>query len=112
VALLRLVRAGLAFLKMKNRIENYIAGRTNTLAMISHDLKTPLTRMKLQLELMGDSEDIADMKRCQYSVQQMIESYLDFARGEGGEKFVKTKLLNWFKNSLNIVSYNNFRNYL
>ncbi|MGV2432696.1 MAG UNVERIFIED_CONTAM: HAMP domain-containing histidine kinase [Rickettsiaceae bacterium] len=92
---------------MKNRIENYIAGRTNTLAMISHDLKTPLTRMKLQLELMGDSEDINDMKKDVISMQQMIESYLDFARGEGGEKFVTTKILNWFKNSLNISSYNN-----
>ena len=46
-------KAGIAFLKMKDRIERQTAKRTQMLAMISHDLKTPLTRMKLQVELMG-----------------------------------------------------------
>ena len=49
---LEIRRAGLAFIRMKERIERYITKRTQMLAMISHDLKTPLTRLKLQLEIM------------------------------------------------------------
>jgi two-component system osmolarity sensor histidine kinase EnvZ len=74
-----------AFIQMRDRIERYLQQRTDMLAGVSHDLKTPLTRMKLQLALMKkDSEtealaaDIAEMER-------MLTEYLDFARGEGGE---------------------------
>lgn len=101
-------KAGFAFLKMKNRIENYITKRTQTLAMISHDLKTPLTRINLQLEMLDDgSEEIADMKQDVSSMSHMINSYLDFARGETGEKPSQVKLLDWLKNSMNLASYKN-----
>jgi two-component system osmolarity sensor histidine kinase EnvZ len=102
-------RAGVAFLKMKSRIEDYILKRTQTLAMISHDLKTPLTRIKLQLEMMEDADEVRDMKQDVVSMQQMIASYLDFARGEGGEVFEPAKILDWFKESLNINSYTNVK---
>jgi two-component system osmolarity sensor histidine kinase EnvZ len=78
--------AGLAFIAMRNRIQRQISQRTAMLAGVSHDLRTPLTRMKLQLEMMppGDGvralqEDVADMER-------MLDGYLAFARGEGTEK--------------------------
>ncbi len=88
-------RAGLAFLKMRDRIERQTAKRTQMLAMISHDLKTPLTRMKLQVELMDESEEKAELAYDIKSMQQMIASYLDFARGEGGEKFKEIDLGKW-----------------
>jgi len=88
-------QAGLAFLKMRNRIEHQTAKRTQMLAMISHDLKTPLTRMKLQVELMTESEEKEELQYDIDSMQHMIDSYLDFARGEGGEDFKATDLAKW-----------------
>ncbi len=94
-------KAGLAFLKMKERIERQITKRTQMLAMISHDLKTPLTRMKLQVELMDDSEEKEELQYDIKSMQQMISSYLDFARGEGGERFKNVEINNWFSEYIN-----------
>ncbi len=91
-------KAGLAFIKMKDRIERQTARRTKMLAMISHDLKTPLTRMKLQVELMEDSDEKEELNYDITSMQYMISSYLDFARGEGGEEFQKLALNQWIKN--------------
>ncbi len=88
-------QAGLAFLKMRDRIERQTAKRTQMLAMISHDLKTPLTRMKLQAELMNESEEKEELQYDIDSMQHMIDSYLDFARGEGGEDFKPINLNNW-----------------
>lgn len=102
---LEIRRAGLAFLRMKERIERYITKRTQMLAMISHDLKTPLTRLKLQLEIMDESEEILNMKKDLMSMQQMISSYLDFARGEGGENFKKIRVLDWFDDNIMKDSY-------
>ncbi len=92
--------AGLAFLKMKERIEKQLIKRTQMLAMISHDLRTPLTRMKLQLALMDSSEHIIDLKKDIESMNQMISSYLDFARGEGGEDFLVVDIAVWLRNFL------------
>ncbi len=90
-------QAGNAFLKMRQRIINYISQRTKMLAMISHDLKTPLTRLKLQLELISTKhEEIDSMKNDVDSMTQMINSYLDFARNEWQEESVKINYSNWF----------------
>jgi two-component system osmolarity sensor histidine kinase EnvZ len=91
-------RAGLAFLKMRDRIERQTTKRTQMLAMISHDLKTPLTRMKLQVELMDDSEEKEELQYDIESMQHMMLSYLDFARGEGGEEFQTLNLNSWLNN--------------
>jgi two-component system osmolarity sensor histidine kinase EnvZ len=80
---------------MRDRIERQTAKRTQMLAMISHDLKTPLTRMKLQVELMDLSEEKEELQYDIDSMQHMIDSYLDFARGEGGEDFKPTNLNHW-----------------
>lgn len=90
-------RAGLAFLKMKERIERQRAKRTQMLAMISHDLKTPLTRMKLQVELMKPSEEREELQYDIESMQHMVDSYLDFSRGEGGEEFQVQDLNKWIR---------------
>ncbi|MDR0296468.1 MAG: ATPase [Rickettsia sp.] len=100
-------KAGIAFLKMKERIEKQISKRTKMLAMISHDLCTPLTRMKLQLELMNKSEETEGFREDIVAMQQMIKSYLDFARGENGEEAQIIELSSWISNIKNKWSMTN-----
>ncbi|HEY2070184.1 MAG TPA: ATP-binding protein [Rhizomicrobium sp.] len=78
-------RAAQAFLTMRERIERYLQQRTDMLAGVSHDLKTPLTRLKLELAMMGDGVDITALKGDIAEMEHMLDEYLDFARGEGGE---------------------------
>jgi two-component system osmolarity sensor histidine kinase EnvZ len=77
---------------MHTRIRRQMDQRTAMLAGVSHDLRTPLTRMKLQLAMMGDSSDVTDMKGDIMAMERMIEGYLDFVRGEGDEQAVFTGL--------------------
>ena len=74
-------KAASAFLKMKERIARQISYRTAMLAGVSHDLRTPLTRMKLQLAISNDPE-LKQMEEDIKDMEQMINSYLDFARGD------------------------------
>ncbi len=79
-------KAAQAFITMRERIERHVGQRTEMLAGISHDLKTPLTRMKLALAMMGDSADIRALRSDIAEMDRMLEEYLAFARGEGGEE--------------------------
>ncbi len=74
-------KAGKAFMTMRARLLRQIQTRTAMLSGISHDLRTPLTRMKLELELMEDTEDVVAMRRDIEDMEYMITEYLDFARG-------------------------------
>ena len=85
-------RAAGAFIAMRNRLKRHIQQRTDMLAGVSHDLRTPLTRMKLQLEMMGDADGVADLKTDISDMEHMLEEYLAFARGEGGETAVEFSL--------------------
>lgn len=78
-------RAGLAFLLMKDRILKYLSERTTMLAGVSHDLRTPLTRMKLQLSMMPKDETTRDLTEDVDEMEKMLNGYLSFARGEGKE---------------------------
>ncbi|HKH79659.1 MAG TPA: histidine kinase dimerization/phospho-acceptor domain-containing protein, partial [Solirubrobacteraceae bacterium] len=78
-------RVGAAFLLMRERIQRQIRQRTEMLAGVSHDLRTPLTRMKLALEFLEDGPTVAELKSDVTQMQSMVQGYLDFARGEGGE---------------------------
>jgi two-component system osmolarity sensor histidine kinase EnvZ len=78
-------RAASAFLAMRARIQRHIDQRTTLLASVSHDLRTPLTRLKLALALTEPSKANAAMKRDLAEMEHMIDEYLAFARGEGGE---------------------------
>ena len=77
--------AGQAFLDMRDRIERQIEQRTMMLSGISHDLRTPLTRMRLQLALMTDNEDTKAISSDISEMEEMIDGYLAFAAGEGDE---------------------------
>jgi len=83
-------QAAVAFLQMRDRIQRQIRQRTEMLAGVSHDLRTPLTRMKLALEFLGDDGSVAELKSDVAEMEQMVNLYLDFARGEGTETPVET----------------------
>ncbi|WPZ36681.1 ATP-binding protein [Thalassobaculum sp. OXR-137] len=78
-------QASAAFLQMRDRINRQLSQRTEMLAGVSHDLRTPLTRMKLELAMLGDNDDTAELKADVNEMERMVEGYLAFARGEGAE---------------------------
>ena len=75
-----------AFQTMKIRLSRSIQQRTEMLAGVSHDLRTPLTRMKLSLALLPESPETKELANDVEEMQRMIEGYLAFARGEGDEE--------------------------
>jgi two-component system osmolarity sensor histidine kinase EnvZ len=79
-------RAAQAFITMRERIERHVGQRTEMLAGVSHDLKTPLTRMKLAFALMEQSPDIDALRADIVEMEHMLDDYLAFARGESGEE--------------------------
>jgi len=79
-------RAGVAFLQMRERIERQIEQRTAMLTGVSHDLRTILTRFKLQLALARTKSDIKALDQDVEEMRSMLEDYLAFARGEGTEE--------------------------
>lgn len=79
-------RAAAAFERMRGRINNALTQRTEMLAGVSHDLRTPLTRMKLQLAMLGDSKGVDELKEDLREMEIMVEEFLAFARGEGTEE--------------------------
>jgi two-component system, OmpR family, osmolarity sensor histidine kinase EnvZ len=85
-------RAAAAFLEMKIRIERAIEQRTTMLAGVSHDLRTILTRFKLELALLGDSPEVDAIKKDVDEMAGMLEAYLAFARGDMGEQPAATDM--------------------
>ncbi len=77
--------AALAFLEMKRRIERQIEQRTTMLAGVGHDMRTILTRFKLELALIGDTPDTEALRKDVDELQSMLEAYLAFARDDNGE---------------------------
>ncbi len=79
-------RAGAAFLDMKTRLEKQIEQRTKMLSGVSHDLLTPLTRMKLALAMSDETAETLELRRDVDDMQRMLQEFLAFARGEQGEE--------------------------
>lgn len=105
-------KAGLAFIKMKERIQKQISERTQMLAGVSHDLRTPLTRMKLQLAMLPDNPDNKEFIEDISEMEKMLDGYLAFVSGEGGEKntFVDMNemilsIINKFRNTKAMIRY-------
>jgi two-component system, OmpR family, osmolarity sensor histidine kinase EnvZ len=85
-------QAAAAFVVMRDRIQRQISQRTEMLAGVSHDLRTPLTRMKLALELVGDGIAADELKSDVADMEKMVQGYLEFARGEGSEAPIEVDL--------------------
>ncbi|MBO5038572.1 MAG: two-component sensor histidine kinase [Alphaproteobacteria bacterium] len=105
-------KAGIAFIKMKERIQKQISERTQMLAGVSHDLRTPLTRMKLQLAMLPDNPDNKEFIDDIGEMEKMLDGYLAFVSGEGGEKntFVDMNelilsIINKFRNTKAMIRY-------
>jgi two-component system osmolarity sensor histidine kinase EnvZ len=90
-------RAALAFIEMKARVERAIEQRTTMLAGVSHDLRTVLTRFKLELALLGDMPEADAMKKDVDEMSRMLEAYLAFARGDGGEQAEPTDMASFLE---------------
>jgi two-component system osmolarity sensor histidine kinase EnvZ len=85
-------RAAHAFIEMKRRIERTMEQRTAMLAGVSHDLRTVLTRFKLELAMLGETPEIEAMKKDVDEMGRMLEAYLSFARGDLGEQSAPTDM--------------------
>lgn len=85
-------QAAAAFLEMRDRIRQHVDQRTTMLAGVSHDLRTVLTRFKLELAFMGEGPEVQSLKADVDEMQHMLEDYLAFARGDGGEEAQPTNL--------------------
>ncbi len=85
-------RAALAFIEMKRRVERAIDQRTTMLAGVSHDLRTILTRFKLELALAGEGPEYEGMRKDVDEMGRMLEAYLAFARGDSGEQAAPTDM--------------------
>lgn len=85
-------QAASAFAAMQARIKRQIRQRTDMLSGVSHDLRTPLTRMKLQLAMLKGVDGVGELEGDIIEMERMLEGYLAFARGEGTEKPIETDL--------------------
>jgi two-component system osmolarity sensor histidine kinase EnvZ len=85
-------RAAQAFIEMKTRVERAIEQRTAMLAGVSHDLRTVLTRFKLELALIKKSPEVEAMQKDVDEMARMLEAYLAFARGDLGESAAPTDM--------------------
>lgn len=78
--------AGQAFLDMRMRIERQIEARTQMLSGVSHDLRTPLTRLKLGLSFLPEDDEVEALKRDVQHMERMVDEFLSFARGDAMEE--------------------------
>lgn len=86
-------QAGIAFIKMKERIRRQVKQRTEMLASISHDLRTPLTRMKLQLSFLDPSDDVKELQSDVEDMTHLVNEYLAFAQGQENKEALKSTSL-------------------
>ena len=85
-------QAAVAFLQMRDRISTHVEQRTTMLAGVSHDLRTVLTRFKLELAMLEDTPETRSLAADVNEMQHMLEDYLAFAKGDGGEESTPTNL--------------------
>jgi two-component system, OmpR family, osmolarity sensor histidine kinase EnvZ len=85
-------QAAQAFIEMRDRIERHVEQRTTMLAGVSHDLRTVLTRFRLQLAMFENSPELDAMHADVDEMQAMLEDYVAFAKGDSGEEIERTDI--------------------
>ena len=98
---LEIRQASYEFEKMKRRILKHISQRTAMLSGISHDLKTPLTRLKLQIELLNKNQKLNSLKEEIIEMEKMINEYLDFASNQYSQPVEKFNIVQLIQNLIN-----------
>ncbi|MDC0498367.1 ATP-binding protein [Alphaproteobacteria bacterium] len=98
-----------AFNQMRTRIKRFLKQRTDMLAGVSHDLRTPLTRMKLQLSLLKDEKAKKELELDINEMTAMLDSYVSFVRSEAPEPIENINLNKFLKEIINNVSQENFK---
>ena len=97
-----------AFNQMRTRIKRFLKQRTDMLAGVSHDLRTPLTRMKLQLSLLKDEKAKKELEIDIKEMTAMLDSYVSFVRSEAPEPIESINLNNFLKEiikNINILKF-------
>ena len=95
---LEIRQASYEFERMKRRILKHISQRTAMLSGISHDLKTPLTRLKLQIELLNKNKKLNSLKEEITEMEKMINEYLDFASNQYSQPLEKFDIIELIQN--------------
>lgn len=90
-------QAAQAFLTMRARIRRSVENRTTMLSGISHDLRTPLTRMKLQLAMLEDTVAADALQADVEEMEHMLQEYIDYIRGEGSEEPTELDLASYLE---------------
>ena len=98
-----------AFNQMRTRIKRFLKQRTDMLAGVSHDLRTPLTRMKLQLSLLKDEKAKKELELDINEMTAMLDSYVSFVRSEAPEPIENINLNKFLKEIINNVSKEKFK---
>ncbi len=93
----------ISFIKMKERVMRQIKQRTEMLSAVSHDLRTPLTRMKLQLAMLEKTKEISELESDVSDMEKLVNEYLDFAKGDDKEKYNLVKIKDFLEE--NFINY-------
>ena len=91
---------GLSFIRMRDRIKRQVTQRTEMLSAVSHDLRTPLTRIKLQLAMMPKTKEIDELKVDIEDMENLVEEYLEFAKTENIEKPTNIMISEFLQNQI------------
>ncbi len=106
---LEIRQAGYEFEKMRKRILRHLNQRSEMLSGISHDLRTPLTRIKLQLAFIKDEEISKKLTEDVNEMEKMLDEYLQFARSQFSEKTTKINLNTFIKSLISKYENNNIK---
>ena len=106
---LEIRQASYEFERMKRRILKHISQRTAMLSGISHDLKTPLTRLKLQIELLNKNQKLNSLKEEITEMEKMINEYLDFASNQYSQPIENFNIIQLIQNLIDKSFKKNIR---
>ena len=98
-----------AFNQMRKRIKRFLKQRTDMLAGVSHDLRTPLTRMKLQLSLLKDEKAKSELELDIKEMTAMLDSYVSFVRSEAPEPIANISINEIIKDIFKNINQNNYK---